>query len=54
MSRRAARTYPADAIRESAIALVAPDRRDLDGAWHRARTALDAIPRPSSAESTPA
>jgi uncharacterized membrane protein len=32
----------ADAIREAAPALVALDRRDLDAAWHRARTALDA------------
>jgi len=36
----------ADAIRESATALVALDRRDLDAAWHRARTALDSLPRP--------
>ena len=44
----------ADAIRESATALVALDRRDLDAAWHQARTALDALPRPSNAERTPA
>jgi uncharacterized membrane protein len=31
----------ADAIRECATALVALDRRDLDAAWRRARTALD-------------
>jgi uncharacterized membrane protein len=43
----------ADAIRESAAALVALDRRDLDAAWRRARTALDALPQPS-AERTPA
>jgi len=41
-----------DAIRESATALVALDRRDLDAAWHRARTALDALPRTSSSEHT--
>jgi uncharacterized membrane protein len=34
----------ADAIRESATALVTLDRRDLDAAWHRARTALEALP----------
>jgi uncharacterized membrane protein len=39
----------ADAIRESATALVALDRRDLDAAWRLARTALDALPRPSDA-----
>jgi uncharacterized membrane protein len=33
----------ADAIRESATSLVALDRRDLDAAWHRARTALDTL-----------
>jgi uncharacterized membrane protein len=44
----------ADAIRESATTLVALDRRDLDAAWHRARTALDGLPRPSSAERPPA
>jgi len=43
----------ADAIRESATALVKLDRRDLDAAWQRARTAVDASPRPSSAERTP-
>jgi len=42
----------ANAIRESATALVALDRRDLDAAWHRARTALDALPRPSSDQRT--
>ena len=42
----------ADAIRESATALVALDCRDLDAAWPRARTALDALPRPSSVERT--
>jgi len=44
----------ADAIRESGTALAPLDRRDLDAAWRRARTALDALPRPSSAERTPA
>jgi len=44
----------ADAIREFATALVALDRRDLDAAWCRARTALDALPSPSSAGRTPA
>ena len=44
----------ADAIRESATALVAVDRRDLDVAWHRARTALEPLPRPSSGEHAPA
>jgi uncharacterized membrane protein len=43
----------ADAIPESASALVALDRRDLDAAWHRARTALDALPRPSIAVRKP-
>jgi hypothetical protein len=33
----------ADAIRESASSLAALDRRDLDAAWHRARTALDTL-----------
>jgi len=44
----------ADAIREAATALVALDRRDLEAAWHRARTVLDMLPRSSSAERTPA
>ena len=44
----------ADAIRDSATALVKLDRRDLDAAWQRARTAVDASPRPSSAKRTPA
>jgi uncharacterized membrane protein len=39
----------ADAIRESTTALITLDRRDLDGAWQRARIALDALPPPSSA-----
>jgi uncharacterized membrane protein len=33
----------ADAIRESATALVTLDRRDLDAAWQLARTALDQL-----------
>ena len=37
----------ADAIRESATALVARDRRDLDAAWDLARTAVDALLNPS-------
>ena len=41
---RQALAEQADAIRETATALVALDRRDLDAAWHRARTALDALP----------
>ncbi|MBZ5728557.1 MAG: DUF2254 domain-containing protein [Acidobacteriia bacterium] len=44
----------ADAIRESAAALVALDRRDLDAAWQRARTVLDALRVPSRDERTPA
>jgi uncharacterized membrane protein len=44
----------ADAIHESGTALVALDRRDLDAAWHRPRTALDALPQPSSADRRPA
>jgi len=44
----------ADAIRESATALVSLDRHDLDSAWHKAHTTLDALSRPSSAERKPA
>ena len=51
---RQALSEQADAIRESATALVALDRRDLDAAWRRARTVLDALPRPPKAERTPA
>jgi len=47
---RQALSDQADAILESASALVALDRRDLDAAWHRAHTALEALPRPSSGE----
>jgi hypothetical protein len=38
----------ADAILETAGALVALDRRDLDAAWQRAHTALEGLSRPSS------
>jgi len=45
----------ADAILAAASALVALDRRDLEEAWHRARTALDALPGARAASaSTPA
>ncbi len=37
----------ADAILETASALVALDRRNLEEAWNRANTALGALPRPS-------
>jgi uncharacterized membrane protein len=43
----------ADAIRESATALVTLDRRDLDAAWQLARAALDELPWPSDAGRTP-
>jgi uncharacterized membrane protein len=43
---RQALSDQADAILETASALVALDRRDLDTAWHRAHTALEALPRP--------
>jgi uncharacterized membrane protein len=49
-SCRQALSDQADAILEIAGALVALDRRDLDAAWHRAHTALEALPRPSSGE----
>jgi uncharacterized membrane protein len=38
----------ADAILETASALVALDRRNLEAAWHRANIVLSALPRPSS------
>jgi uncharacterized membrane protein len=38
----------ADAILETASALVGLDRRNLEEAWNRANTALGALPRPSS------
>ncbi len=44
----------ADAIRESATALVALDRRDLDAAWLRARVALDGLQGLAGAERPPA
>jgi uncharacterized membrane protein len=40
----------ADAILESATALVKIDRRDLDAAWHRAKTALETVSRPPNAQ----
>jgi uncharacterized membrane protein len=45
---RQALSDQADAIVETASALVALDRRDLDAAWHRAHASLEAMPRPSS------
>jgi uncharacterized membrane protein len=42
---RQALSDQADAILETASALVALDRRDLDAAWHRAHTSLEALPR---------
>jgi uncharacterized membrane protein len=44
---RQALSDQADAILETASALVALDRRDLDVAWQRAHTALEALPQPS-------
>ncbi len=41
---RQALSDQADAIRDTASALVALDRRDLEAAWRRAHTALDALP----------
>lgn len=38
----------ADAILEIASSLVTLDRRDLDAAWKRAHTALEALPSPRS------
>jgi hypothetical protein len=38
----------AEAIVETASALVKLDRRDLDAAWRRAQSALAALPGPSS------
>jgi hypothetical protein len=43
---RQALSDQADAILETASALVALDRRDLDAAWQRAHTALAALPCP--------
>jgi uncharacterized membrane protein len=45
---RQALSEQADAILESASALVALDHRNVEAAWHRANTALGALPRPSS------
>jgi len=47
---RQALSDQAEAIQETASALVALDRRDLDAALHRARTALEAPAQPSSGE----
>jgi uncharacterized membrane protein len=41
---RRALSDQADAILETASALVALDRRDLDAAWHRAHASLEALP----------
>jgi uncharacterized membrane protein len=38
----------ADAILETASALVALGRRNLEEAWNRANTAVGALPRPSA------
>jgi hypothetical protein len=43
----------ADAILETASALVALDRRDLDAAWQRAHTALEALPRRATTSRNP-
>jgi uncharacterized membrane protein len=43
---RQALSEQADAILETASALVALDRRDLDAAWHRAHIALEATRQP--------
>jgi uncharacterized membrane protein len=45
---RQALSDQADAILETASALVTLDRRDLDAAWQRAHTALEALPRPTT------
>src|ERR1700735_5193549 len=50
---RQALSDQADAILETASALVALDRRDLDAAWHRAHTALGALPRRATTSRTP-
>ena len=49
---RQALSDQADAILEIASALVALDRRDLEAAWHRAHTTVEALPQPSSGEQT--
>ena len=43
----------ADAICESAAAVVALDRRDIEAAWRGARATLDAPHLPSSGERRP-
>jgi hypothetical protein len=48
---RQALSDQADAIQETASALVALDRRDLDAAWRLAHTALEALPGPPAASS---
>jgi uncharacterized membrane protein len=48
---RQALSDQADAIQETARALVALDRRDLDAAWRLAHTALEALPYPPTASS---
>ena len=45
---RQALSDQADAILETASALVALDRRDLDMAWQRAHAALEPLPQPAS------
>jgi uncharacterized membrane protein len=50
---RQALSDQADAILETASALVALDRRDLDAAWRRARNALDALPSPQAESVSP-
>jgi uncharacterized membrane protein len=45
---RQALSDQADAILETASALVALDRRDLDMAWQRAHVALEPLPQPAS------
>ena len=45
---RQALSDQADAILETASALGALDRRDLDAVWHRAHTALETLPSPQS------
>lgn len=46
---RQALSNQADAILETASALVTLDRRDLETAWHRAHTVLGALPGPDTA-----
>lgn len=51
---RRALSDEADAILETAGALVALDRRDLEAAWHRAHTAFEIASSTASSERTPA